>query len=345
MTETATEGHGERVESGEKVRFLSLPGTYPGRPSVRVIETHMSWVFLAGDLAYKFKKPVRYPFLDFSTLERRQRYSAAELTLNRRLAPRVYRRVIALRLTNAGELTLGEDGEPVEWLVEMERLPEGDMLDRRLQAADVSNDAIVAIGDKLGAFYSQAQPQRRDGGAYLKHLLTETAVNRKLLLRSGCPVPQPRAEGLLVRVEALLEQSTPTIAERAAKGWIVEGHGDLRPEHVSLGEEPQIIDCLEFDRNMRLLDPYDEVNYLGLECELLGASWIRPLLLDIVDGYLGRRPEPRLLATYGAFRAMLRARICIAHLLDPVPMQPDRWPGEAERYLDLAERECVKAGG
>ena len=87
------------------------------------------------------------------------------------------------------------------------------------------------------------------------------------------------------------------------------------------------------------------MNYLGLECEFLGASWIRPVLLNVLDSYLGRRPEPRLLATYGAFRAMLRARISIAHLLDPVPMQPERWPAEATRYLELAERECVKAGG
>lgn len=344
MTQITTGGHSERVETADKVRFLSLPSTYPRLPPVRVIETHMSWVFLAGELAYKFKKPVRYPFLDFSTLERRQRHSATELTLNRRLAPRVYRRLLALRLTQAGELTLGEDGEPVEWLIEMERLPEGLMLDRRLQTG-LPTAAIVAVGDKLGAFYSRAQPQYDGGDAYLEHLTTESAVNRKLLLRAGCPVPRSRAEVLLGRVEALLEQHAPTIAERAAKGWIVEGHGDLRPEHVCLQEEPQIIDCLEFDRNMRLLDPYDEVNYLGLECELLGADGVRPLLLDTVDSYLHRRPEPGLLATYGAFRAMLRARICIAHLLDPVPMQPDRWPREAERYLDLAERECAKAEG
>ena len=96
---------------------------------------------------------------------------------------------------------------------------------------------------------------------------------------------------------------------------------------------------------MRLLDPYDEVNYLGLECEFLGATWIRPLLLDVVDAHLGRRPERRLMATYGAFRATLRARICLAHLLDAAPMEPDRWPGEARQYLELAERECIKAGG
>ena len=335
----------EVVTTEEKVLFLSSPDAYTDRPAVSVIETHMSWVFLAGGLVYKFKKPVRYPFLDFSSLDRRLRHCTAELTLNRRLAPRVYRRLVPLRLTQAGALTLNDEGEPVEWLLEMERLPQADMLDRRLLAGNVATDTIVAIGDVLGRFYAQARPERRNAGAYLDHLRTETTINRKLLMRAGCPVPLARSNELLRRFDALLSEFAPMIAARAANGLIVEGHGDLRPEHICLTSEPQIIDCLEFDRNMRLLDPYDEVNYLGLECEFLGASWVRPVLLHIVDSYLGRRPEPRLLATYGAFRAMLRARICIAHLLDPVPMQPDRWPGEAERYFELAERECVKAGG
>lgn len=335
----------EVVTTEQKVRFLSSTHAYAGQLAVHVIETHMSWVFLAGERVYKFKKPVRYPFLDFSTLDRRRRHCADELRLNRRLAPNVYRRLVPLCLTRAGELTLVGDGEPVEWLVEMERLPEADMLDRRLLAGHLTTDAIVEVGDALGRFYAGARPERRDAGAYLEHLLTETAVNRQVLMRAECPVPRARAQQLLGRVEVLVAEVAPAIAARAANGWIVEGHGDLRPEHVCLIRPPQIIDCLEFDRNMRLLDPYDEVNYLGLECEFLGASWVRPVLLDIVDGYLGRQPEPRLLATYGAFRAMLRARICIAHLLDPKPMQAQRWPGEAARYLDLAERECINAGG
>ena len=333
------------ITTDDKVRFLGSPDAYATRPDVKVIETHMSWVFLAGGLAYKFKKPVRYPFLDFSTLDLRHGHCTAELTLNRRLAPRVYRRLVPLCLTGAGRLALGGKGEPVEWLVEMERLPDADMLDQRILAGDVGRDAIVGVGHILGQFYARASPERRSAEAHLNHLRTETAVNRELLTQAGYPLPQARTRELLARVEGLLAECSADIAARAANGWIVEGHGDLRPEHVCLVKEPQIIDCLEFDRNMRLLDPYDEVNYLGIECAFLGAPWVRPLLLDVVDSHLGRRPKPRVLATYGAFRAVLRARICLAHLLDPVPMQPDRWPGEAGRYLDLAEEECVKAGG
>lgn len=331
------------ADTEAKVAFLAMPAAYPGTRAVRVIETHMSWVFLADRLVYKFKKPVRYPFLDFTTLAQRHRNCAAELMLNRRLAPHVYRRLLPLTREADGRFALDGSGDIVEWLIEMERLPAEDMLDARLRRGEVTTEAVVAVGDALGRFYAEATPQPRDGPAYVDHLLAETAVNRQLLLRAGCPVPRARAEALLDRVERLVERAVPQIRERIARGWIVEGHGDLRPEHVCLGPAPQIIDCLEFDRNMRLLDPYDEVNYLGLECQFVGAGWVRPLLLGIVDTYLEHRPEPRLLATYGAFRGMLRARISIAHLLDEVPMEPERWPGEAQRYMDLAERECVAA--
>jgi aminoglycoside phosphotransferase family enzyme len=108
---------------------------------------------------------------------------------------------------------------------------------------------------------------------------------------------------------------------------------------------PRIIDCLEFDRHMRLLDPYDEVGYLGLECAFMGAGWIRPLLLARLEEIIGHKPDPRLLATYAAFRATMRARICLAHLIDPNPMEPGRWPDEARRYMALAAEQCTMAGG
>ena len=89
---------------------------------------------------------------------------------------------------------------------------------------------------------------------------------------------------------------------------------------------------------MRILDPFDEVNYLGLECAFLGAGWIRPQLLAVIDDVLGGRPPPRLMTCYSAFRHA-RARICLAHLDDEVPMAPERWPREARAYLLLAQEE------
>lgn len=331
---------------GEKVAFLSSPLAYSHRPrEVATIETHMSWLFLTGTLAYKLKKPVRYPFLDFSSLGRRRHYCAEELRLNRRLAGSVYRRLVPLCRDESGALVLDGGGAIVDWLVEMEQLPDAARLDHRLQQGGASADDLVAVAERLASFYAAARPLRRAGFLYLKHLHVESEVNLRLLTRPWTGLDPDRTRALLERVGALLRRCGPAIIERIEGGMIVEGHGDLRPEHVFLGQPPRIIDCLEFDRSMRLLDPYDEINYLGLESELVGAPWVRPLVLDVLDRVLDRPPDPALLALYGAFRAMLRARICIAHLLDPEPADPERWPKKAERYLDVAERECLKAAG
>jgi len=328
------------------LEFLSSPRAYPHRPgAVEVRETHMSWVFLTGSLVYKLKKPVCRPFLDLTTPDKRRHNCEEELRLNRRLAGDVYVRALPLRVDQRGEPTLEADGEIVDWLVEMKQLPAADMLNERIWQGRVGDDEIVAVADRLSVFYQAQPPQIADGVAYIRHIRTESRINRALLLQPRFGLDRAETIAMLDRVDALVRRWIPTIRDRIARGQIIEGHGDLRPEHVCLTHPPIIIDCLEFDRHMRLLDPYDEVGYLGLECGFMGAGWIKPLLLAELEESIGHRPDPRLLATYAAFRATLRARICVAHLIDPDPMERQRWPGEARRYLALAAEECLMAEG
>ncbi len=333
-------------DTESKVAFLRSAAAYAHQPGlVSVIETHMSWLFLADGLVYKLKKPMKFPFLDFTTLGRRRRYCEVEVRLNRRLAGGIYRRIAPLCLDQSGHLALDGDGTVVDWLVEMDQLSEDRFLHTSITKGTVTREAVSLATERLTRFYAGAPRQRRDGQLYLNHLVTESGVNRRLLGRPTSRLPLARTTDLLDRVEALLTLHIPEIRERIAMGCIVDGHGDLRPEHVWFGPPPAIIDCLEFDRRMRIIDPYDELNYLGLECELLGADWIRPLVLERLEQVIGRPPTPGLAATYGAFRAMLRARICIAHLLDPHPSRPHHWPPVARRYLDIAARECLIAEG
>jgi aminoglycoside phosphotransferase family enzyme len=333
--------------TAEKVAFLaSGQGFWVHERPVTVIETHMSWVFLGRTVVFKMKKPVRFPFLDFSTLERRQRNCEAEVHLNRRLAGDVYQGVIALRCDPAGQLTLGPTGEIVEWLVQMRRLPHQEFLDERMRTHRLHRHDIVELAERLARFYRDAPPAIDDGEAYLRHLRVESDVNRHVLLsQPSLGVDASRTHIALNAVDALLDQWTPVIRERIAGGFIVEGHGDLKPAHICLLHPPLVFDCLEFDRNMRLLDPYDEVNLLGLECAVLGNHWVSTLLLDEVARTLGHRPDRRLIATYGAFRAILRARLCLAHLLEEGGSDKARWIHQTKRYLALAEHEVAMASG
>ncbi len=170
---------------------------------------------------------------------------------------------------------------------------------------------VAEIADRLSRFCSTCPPEIADGSAYIRHLLEEHEINRALLTR-----PEFELSGVAAMLEGVgvgLDEMRGVIESRIARGRIVEGHGDLRPEHVCLVTPPQIIDCLEFNRSMRIIDPYDEINHLALECEVLGASWIAPLLLSAPERPHGDRPNDRLLALYSAFGASLRARLCLVH--------------------------------
>ncbi|WP_404404586.1 hypothetical protein [Pelagibacterium halotolerans] len=297
----------------------------------------MSWVFLAGDRVYKFKKPVAFPFLDHRSLAARARNCTVEAKDNAVLAPDTYLGIAALLDEGNGRLRLGsvgENGEVVEWLVVMKRLDREKTLEAKLDAGTVREHDIACVADRLIAHYRSEDARTADGGAYLRHLEVEQEANRKILLRPGFDLGGELNAVAVDEVDQRFAAVRPELAARVAAGFIVDGHGDLRPEHIWLGDPLQIFDRLEFDPKMRLLDPYDELNYLGLECAIHGAPWVQPFLLDRLRTALGHPPSDALLDFYTAFRAVLRARICLAHLLDDVPMTPEVWPGMARAYLE-----------
>lgn len=320
-----------------KVAFLRCPATH-GVTSVEAIETHMSWVFLAGDLVLKLKKPVRFPFLDFSTLVAREHDCREEVRLNARLAPGVYLGLRSLQWDGTS-LVLSPDrapapGRTIDWLVLMRRLPAEQMLDVRIAAGRVTPEDIDPVVALLGRFYCHAMTVPVPTEEYVAHFHREQAANREVLLRPQFELQQ--AATALDRMDRALVDHAELLYERSGGGRIVDGHGDLRPEHVCLLEPPVIIDCLEFNAPLRHVDPFDEAACLGLECDLGGAPWIGPRLVVGLARLLDDRPSPALVHLYTAHRALLRARLAMAHLLDPHPRVPAKWPPLAQRYVQRA---------
>ncbi len=317
----------------EKVALLSRPATYGAAVStVETVETHMSWLFLAGPTVYKLKKPVVYPFLDFRTLAARERNCRDELRLNRRLAPDVYLGLSTVTREADGRLALDGTGEVVDWLVRMRRLPAGRTLDALIASGSVSEAQVDAIGDLLASFYAGAERGRLTADEYVAQLRSEHAVSRRVLAGFEPALSAP----LLAEVQRFLDEDSALLRARVEAGRIVDGHGDLRPEHVWLNTPPVIIDCLEFNERLRQVDPFDEITYLGLECARLGATWIGPRLRARLAVALGDAVEPRLLRFYAAYRACVRARLALAHLQDAAPREPQRWRPLARAYLRLA---------
>jgi len=324
-----------RVGLAAKVAFLERPDSYPaGVSTVEPIETHMAWVFLASDLAYKLKKPVRHTFLDFSTIEARRRTCRAELRLNRRLAPDVYRRVVPLTVGRHG-LRLGGRGRVVDWVVEMRRLPRERMLDRVIAAGALRDEDLRRVGRLLGDFYRRARPVAMAPARYRRRLRADVEANRRELVRSRHALARAVVRDVARAQLAFIGREQELLGPRA--GRVVEAHGDLRPEHICLEDPPVIIDCLEFNREFRVLDPVDDLAYLGMECERLGAPQAGRVVLEGYTAASGDAPPEPLVEFYVSYRAYLRAKIAIWHTLDSTVPSPAAWRHRALEYLCLAD--------
>ena len=344
MTVLATSMTGPTLDqrSLATLQFLLSPQAHVrGGGPVEVIETHMSWVVLDAHRALKLKKPVCYPpLLDYRTVANRERDARAELRLNRRLAPEVYLGLVAVQRDAAGQLSLQPEtalpaaGETVDWLVQMQRLPAGRMLDRVIATGHLQTAQVEALALTLARFYQHALPAAVNADAHIARFDTELAVHRQVLTQPRFGLAE--AAALLDHADAMLGLLGDVLRQRVHQGRIVDGHGDLRAEHVCLVEPPAVIDCLAFNDALRQVDPFEELTTLGLECERLGAAWVGPLLIERCSERLDDVPPAGLLQFYRLDRALLRARLAVAHLLDDHPTRHEHWLGLARRWLALA---------
>jgi uncharacterized protein len=330
------------IELAAKIDFLSQANAYS--PPVEVVrrETHMSWVFLAGDKVYKLKKPVRFPYLDFSTLAKREVACRAELRLNRRLAPDVYLDVAPLRISAHGLSIGGEKGLIVDWLVLMRRLDERATLEHAIAAGRLAGWQLDKLADALVHFYRRAAPAFVTPERHVACWRQSLSDNCRALLDSRLGLPA----GLVRRVDKALRYflvlRSSVFRARVRERHLVDGHGDLRPEHIWLGDPVRIIDCLEFNDRLRMVDPFDEIAFLDLECERLGAVWVGRYIRRKVARGLSDGMAKELYLFYRCHRATLRARLAIAHLREPNPRAPEKWPTLARNYLRIAGADAVR---
>jgi aminoglycoside phosphotransferase family enzyme/predicted kinase len=294
------------------IASLSRPGAYPFPVgTVEVQQTHISVVFLAGDYAYKIKKPVRLAFLDFSTLELRRHFCDEEVRLNRRLAPDVYVGVVGV----SADLRFEGPGAPVEWAVKMRRLPEDATLASRLDHDAVTAARLAALARKVAAFHAAADRCTAYG------TLDAVAANaRENLAQSAAQVGRTVRPAVYERLVQLTEEHLQRLGSRiearAMRGVPRDTHGDLRLDHVYVfpdrppPDDLAIIDCIEFAERFRCADPVADMAFLVMD---LIAHGRRDLARAFADAYFdaaGDAEEGRtLLPFYTAYRALVRAKV------------------------------------
>lgn len=329
-----------------KVNFLQQVTSYPEQLSrIESIETHMSWVFLTGQYAYKLKKPVQLPFVNFSSLEARRHSVLTELDMNRRLASGIYLSVLPLVMDNSGQLNLDckleRDLKVVDWVLKMRRLPHWLLLNHAIIANTVSPLRLRQAAQKLSKFYLSSSPIKISAHHYLNCLRDRIGVTHKALAKREYNFDDNTLNKVTESLLAMLQKNKAMFTRRVSEQRIVEGHGDLRPEHICLTAPAMLIDRPELDPSERMVDPLEELSFLYIECELLGRPQVADVFLSHYQDISGDDYPPRLLSFYKAMRALNRAKYSAWHIDDPQVENKDRYRHKAEFYLALAALNCV----
>jgi aminoglycoside phosphotransferase family enzyme/predicted kinase len=338
------EGH---VENSQ-IQSLLEPGAYLEPASdVRLIQTHISWIFLAGKYAYKVKKPVNFGFLDFSTLDRRKFYCDEEVRLNRRLCPDIYLDVIPVRETPGGASFHG-NGRIIDYAVKMLRLPEDRMADRLLARGELTAEDLKRIAAIVADFHHRAA--RCDGTE--SHGSLE-AVRRNWEENFGqiedfAGTTLSLQDLRIVRnwVEQFMTANAGLFRSRVEGGFIRECDGDLHLENICLTDRICIFDCIEFNTRFRCIDTAADIAFLLMDLEFYGRRDLAALFLN---EYLAESDDIGallLLNFYRIHRAFIRGKVESFRLKDPGIPEKEKLEArdKARRYFRLARGYVIREG-
>jgi len=319
---------------------LRSPAPYP-RPvdEVELIETHISWVFLAGGFVYKLKKPLDLGFLDFSTLEKRRFYCEEEIRLNRRTAPEIYLDVIGIGGTPESPRLAGDD-DPIEYAVRMRRFDVDAGFDHLLADDRLEQEHVVDLGRQLAQLHHVAEPASPDGRfGDFESVADPMRDNFKVLndMLEGESVSDALAS-LEKWTENQLEQFAPLLETRRRDGWIRECHGDAHLGNVALIDgRATLFDCIEFSEDLRWIDVVSDLAFTVMDLRDRGAPGFAWLLLDEYLAHSGDYQGIRLLPLYMVYRALVRAKVNAFRLEDEDADKAGILK-EIESYLALAEK-------
>jgi uncharacterized protein len=320
------------------VAAMMRPEFYPEPPArVEFRQTHISWVFLAGSTVYKVKKPVRYSFLDASRLERRHFLCREEVRLNSVLAPDVYQGVVPIISEPAG-LRLGASDSGavhgvVEYAVRMRRIADDCMLDRMVAAGRADAKLIARIAARIAEFHRRCPRERAwrygSAAAVWRAILENLAESEPFADRIAAPGDYAAIDRYL---RDFLRANWERLNQRARQGRVIDGHGDLRCEHVAVEDgRISIIDCVEFSERLRYADAASEIAFLAMDLDRLGATELSDALVTACAREARDEELAQFANFYKCHRAAIRAKV--ASLKSAAPEVDS---ASAERARDAA---------
>ena len=326
------------------IKDLLSPKAYPHRPGeIELRQTHISWVFLAGDLVYKIKKPVDFGFLDFTTLEKRKHFCEREVVLNRRLCPEVYLGVVPVVKTKEGFRFEGE-GEVVEWAVKMRRLPEEGMMGRLIKEGRLTPEHLELLVRKLVPFYKEAEtgPEVNRYGSLevVRFNVEENFEQTRNFV--GKALSEPRYNHIVSWSRRFMEENQALFSARLKGGFIRDGHGDLYSANICYEDrrEVYVFDCIEFNDRFRCGDVAQDLAFLAMDLDFHALMEFSRFFIDRYAELSGDRGVYELLDFYKGYRAYVRGKIgCFTWASEGVPQdERESALSAARRYFDLAYR-------
>jgi aminoglycoside phosphotransferase family enzyme len=323
------------------VKALLRSQSYPHRPQkIELVQTQMSFVFLAGEYVYKIKKPVNLGYLDYTSLERRHFFCRQELDLNRRLCPDAYLAVVPV-VEKKGELRIEGEGEAIEYAVKMKRLPQERMMDLLLPEGQVTSEMVARVAEKLVDFHQKAETNpeiaafgRLDvvRGNWDENFAQTEKYN-------GLTIFRVKYEQIKRYVDDFMNDNTDLFGKRLVGGRIRDCHGDLHAAHVCFTDDICIYDCIEFNDRFRYGDVASELAFLAMDLDRYKQAGLSRHLVNTYVELSHDEELLRLLDFYKCYRAYVRGKVESFKLDDALISQSEKAKAleSACSYFQLAE--------
>lgn len=332
---------GGNGDQAEVIAFLGKAGAYgPDVTKVARIDTHAAIVFLAGDAAYKIKRAVRYPFLDYSTLARRRRFCEREVAINRRTAPALYLGVVPVVRSHDGRLTLGGEGEPVEWAVHMRRFDQAALFDRMAREDRLTAGQMVATADAVRAFHEGAECLFGDAAVGGGTRALQRAIAENVAGFDARPdfFPLGETQHLRQAMEGAFDAIGGLLDARVADGYVRHCHGDLHLGNLCLLDgRPTLFDAIEFNEAFAAIDVLDDLAFLLMDLDHRG---MRPFANLVFNRYFAGTADfsgLKALPLFLASRASVRAKVnALAESSQSTPSKKAALREEALAYFSAA---------
>ena len=322
------------------VQAMLEPKAYPEPTSgVALVQTQMSFVFLTDSFVYKVKKPVNLGYLDYSTLDKRHFYCHREVELNRRLCPQVYLGVIAIS-RRRGKISIGGNGEAMEYAVKMRRLPQERMMDVLLTRDQVSLNMLAGLAGKLARFHRGAETNEKINAFGSRDTISQNTEENFSQTQKyiGKTITGKQFQQIRDYTNSFIRERAPLFQKRIKDGRIRDCHGDLHAAHICFTDDICIYDCIEFNDRFRYGDVSAEVAFLAMDLDHYGRA---DLGRHFVNSYTAQSQDEDLtglLVFYKCYRAYVRGKVESFKLDDPYISQEERGKAQARAgsYFDLA---------